>query len=184
MRNVLRFNRRTPLKKFKYKPFMRIVPLDPGAIQLTGDELETLQAMAAAHCPLWEIAHSLDFTVANFKEMLKLNPEIEALIFKKRAKTQHALRTKQIQLALEGNASMLMYLGRHILNQNDNAPQSTDAQLINGATDPRVVDVSPEAKAELREYWDVVYGEKKAEVKEIETTIEPISTEHDKGNYK
>lgn len=81
------------------------------------DEVEKL---ARLWCSYEEIA---DFFQINV-ETLKYN--FRDVILKGRSETKQALRRAQIKLALSGNATMLIWLGKNILLQSD-TPFNTDA---------------------------------------------------------
>jgi hypothetical protein len=165
--------------KQKYRPLMRIVPSKP--LQLTEKEESKLLELAALHCSMSEMAHSLDFGYENFLKVLEINPEIKAKIDKARALTSSELRKVQLKAALNGNVSMMQFLGRHILNQNDNTGQ--DALLIaNGAT-PSITDITPEAKEHLEKLTEAIYNKRAREVESETVTDEPINTGFIKGNY-
>lgn len=81
------------------------------------DEVEKL---AKLWCSFEEIADWFKIPV----ETLKYN--FRDLIEKGRSETKQALRRAQIKVALGGNVSMLIWLGKNILGQSDQ-PQSSTA---------------------------------------------------------
>lgn len=81
------------------------------------DEVEKL---ARLWCSYQEISDFFNVPV----ETLKYN--FRDLIAKGRAETKQALRRAQIKLALSGNATMLIWLGKNILSQSEN-PLVSDA---------------------------------------------------------
>jgi hypothetical protein len=74
-------------------------------------------------CSYEEISEWFDVPV----ETLKYN--FRDLILKGRAETKQALRRAQIKVALEGNTTMLIWLGKNILGQQD-APHNEDYDKI------------------------------------------------------
>jgi len=84
---------------------------------------DEVEALARLHCTYREMA---DFFQVN-EETLKYN--FMDLITKARSETKQALRKAQIKLALSGNATMLIWLGKNILDQSEN-PMATDSAQI------------------------------------------------------
>jgi hypothetical protein len=78
--------------------------------------------LAKLGCTLEEMA---DWFEVN-RETLKYN--FKSVIDRGRAETKQTLRRAQIQLALGGNASMLIWLGKNMLGQSDQgtAPGAND----------------------------------------------------------
>ncbi len=74
---------------------------------------EEVEALARLHCNYKEMA---DFFGVNV-ETLKYN--FSDIILKARSETKQALRKAQIKLALGGNATMLIWLGKNILDQSE-----------------------------------------------------------------
>ena len=52
------------------------------------------------------------------------------IIAKGRSETKQALRRAQIRIALEGNATMLIWLGKNMLDQSDNPINSEDKKPL------------------------------------------------------
>lgn len=75
--------------------------------------------LAKLWCSYEEIAEWFDIPV----ETLKYN--FRDLIAKGRSETKQALRRAQIKIALEGNVTMMIWLGKNILGQSDN-PNNKD----------------------------------------------------------
>lgn len=74
------------------------------------------------------------------RETIKYN--FSEIIAKGKAETKHALRRAQIALALKGNATMLIWLGKNMLGQKETSTQQIEInpeqifeQLINGKKD-------------------------------------------------
>ena len=81
-------------------------------------------ALAKLHCTYKEMS---DFFGINV-ETLKYN--FSDLIAKGRAETKQALRKAQIKLALNGNATMLVWLGKNMLNQSENGDTTSDENQV------------------------------------------------------
>lgn len=89
---------------------------------------EDIYKLAQIGCTDKEIAQWFDMT----ESTLRYN--FRGILEKGRAELQQRLRKAQINLALEGNAVMLIWLGKQILNQRDQ-PVSEDANRILPFTD-------------------------------------------------
>tara|TARA_X000001382_G_scaffold122171_1_gene104949 strand:- start:1101 stop:1469 length:369 start_codon:yes stop_codon:yes gene_type:complete len=85
--------------------------------------LEVLD-LARLHCSYKEMAEFFGINV----ETLKYN--FSDIIAKGRSETKQALRKAQIKLALSGNATMLIWLGKNILDQAESPLQSQDTQVL------------------------------------------------------
>lgn len=85
---------------------------------------DEVMALAKLHCTYKEMS---DFFGINV-ETLKYN--FSDLIAKGRAETKQALRKAQIKLALNGNATMLVWLGKNMLNQSDTGDTTSDENQI------------------------------------------------------
>lgn len=62
------------------------------------------------------------------RETLKYN--FNDLLLKARSETRQSLRRAQIKLALQGNAAMLIWLGKNMLQQGDQGPVGSDQDNI------------------------------------------------------
>ena len=79
--------------------------------------------LAALNCKDKEIAEWIGID----ENTLRYNFSVE--LIKGRENLKQSLRQAQIKLALSGNATMLIWLGKNILGQSD-APMDTDDQKI------------------------------------------------------
>lgn len=80
--------------------------------------------LAALGCTMEEMC---DWFQIN-RETLKYN--FSDYIAKGRAELKRRLRAAQIRVALEGNATMLVWLGKNLLNQSDNPANSDENQPL------------------------------------------------------
>ena len=80
--------------------------------------------LAKLWCSMQEIAEWFEIP----RETLKYN--FSDLIAKGRAETKQALRRSQIKSALGGNTTMLIWLGKNILGQNDNPINNSEDQIL------------------------------------------------------
>ena len=69
------------------------------------------------------------------------------MILKGRAETKQALRRAQIALALKGNATMLIWLGKNILNQQE-TPTHNNKEIL-PFTDDEIDDLKQDLEDEL-----------------------------------
>ena len=85
------------------------------------DEVEKL---AALHCTYKEMADFFDVNV----ETLKYN--FRDIIVKAQATTKQQLRKAQLKVAMEGNVTMLIWLGKQMLGQQETPYNSEDSQPL------------------------------------------------------
>jgi len=71
-----------------------------------------------------EIADALEFN----EDTLKRNFEI--FLIKGRANLKQRLKSKQIQVAMGGNVSMLIWLGKQYLDQSEKVVETGDYQIM------------------------------------------------------
>jgi hypothetical protein len=121
---------------------------------LTDLEIERVRQLAALHTPDREIAHSLGFTLQNWRALKQRNPTLQILIHRARAESAEALRKAQFQSALSGNTSMQIWLGRALLNQN----VSNDPEAGSYPQQPSLSDLSPEARQSLVDLRNQIYA--------------------------
>lgn len=117
--------------KWEYKPrknpkwgevTKRGLVVGRGANQKVVDPDEVYR-LAKISCTMEEMAHFFGID----RETLKYNflPYIQ----RAESELRQMLRAKQIEVALEGNPTMLIWLGKNMLGQSDN-PTNTDANKI------------------------------------------------------
>jgi hypothetical protein len=90
---------------------------------------EEIYNLAAIGCTDSEIARWFDIA----ESTLKYN--FSEILAKGREDIKMTLRRAQIQLALSGNATMLIWLGKQLLNQQDNPIGSEDDKPLPWSTD-------------------------------------------------
>lgn len=108
---------------------------------------DEVQMLASVGCTDREIAEwfAVDENTLryNFKDYLA----------KGRSELKHSLRRTQLRVALDGNVSMLIWLGKNILGQSDN-PQNTEDQRVlpwQDTEDTSTVEITEELREELAE---------------------------------
>lgn len=81
--------------------------------------LETIEKLASVFCTDEEIASFMGVTV---ETLLNNKNKSSFLEYKKRGleRGKATLRRKQFELAMKGNCTMLIWLGRNYLNQSEN----------------------------------------------------------------
>ena len=81
--------------------------------------LETIEKLASVFCTDEEIASFMGVTV---ETLLNNKNKSSFLEYKKRGleRGKGTLRRKQFELAMKGNCTMLIWLGRNYLNQSEN----------------------------------------------------------------
>ena len=110
-----------------------IVHTEEGIVIGRGDNKRVISKtivkdMAASHCELGEMADMLGVKPDTLKR------HFADSIAKGKAEAKHSLRRAQWKLALSGNATMQIWLGKNILGQTD-SPLDDDAGTILPWTD-------------------------------------------------
>jgi hypothetical protein len=78
-----------------------------------------IRELASNGCTIYEIAHICGFSESHFHEMKKRYPGIQKAIDEGKANLHQSLRKKQVEVALDGNPQMLIFLGKAELGQTD-----------------------------------------------------------------
>lgn len=74
-----------------------------------------IEKLAAIHCTMDEIALILGCS----KDTIERRPELMAKVYKAKAEGKSSIRRHQWKLAQAGNATMLIWLGKQLLDQKD-----------------------------------------------------------------
>jgi hypothetical protein len=129
-------------------PWYRPKYESPGQPQFTlsAEQLDVVEELAVFHCALEEIGCAFGVCRATMQAMCRRQPEINQRIAIGQAKGKRALRSVQFRVALSGNVSMLIWLGRCILKQ---LPADELHMHVNG--DAEDAELSPAAKEHLSE---------------------------------
>jgi hypothetical protein len=88
-------------------------------------DLGQLEKLAILHCTDDEIASFLGITVRTLRRR-KQNPAFAAVLENGRNKAKAMLRRLQFEKAQQGNVTMLIWLGKQILGQNDHVEHEPD----------------------------------------------------------
>jgi len=132
------------LSNVELDPRFRITPLSE-------EEFKRVEEMSTLHCSDWELAYTLGMTVKAWHKYLVFNPDLQTKLNAARARGARGLRAVQMRAALEGNTSMMIWLGRCILGQNKD-------QSIGSSTPEALQEISEEAKQHLVELTSVIYN--------------------------
>ena len=81
--------------------------------------LEQVSLLAKYGCTHQEIAAVIGISYSTWKRHLKDNPQIKESLTDGALQLKANLRRKQIELALKGDKTMLIWLGKNILGQAD-----------------------------------------------------------------
>jgi hypothetical protein len=102
-------------------------------------DVKVIENMASFGCTLKEIATVCGFGESRFRALRQDHPEIQEAIDLGRANLCQKLRKKQIELAMDGNPQMLIFLGKALLEQSDK------------------VEINHNVKAEVE--YEVIFGD-------------------------
>lgn len=112
-----------------------------------------LDSLIAMQCRLEEIATAMDISVNQLEERVQKKFGIKFLEYFniKRQNGFTSLRTRQYQLAMSGNPTMLIWLGKNWLGQTDKAELSVNGKVdFNVNVNPNLLPaVYRDAKAEI-----------------------------------
>lgn len=90
-------------------------------------DLEGVSALAALNCTLQEVAAFFGVSESTVEHRFTQEPELKATWEKGKATGKLSLRRKQTELANGGNVTMLIWLGKQLLGQNDRLEHGVDA---------------------------------------------------------
>jgi hypothetical protein len=85
--------------------------------RLTAEQYDQIEEMSLFHCSLEEMAHAFNIDRHTMQHLCRRDPEINKRIAIGKSRGARALRSVQFKVALSGNCTMLMYLGKVILGQ-------------------------------------------------------------------
>lgn len=85
---------------------------------------ELLYKLATIHCTMKEMVDIIGVS----EDTLKRN--FAGIIDKGKAEGKMRLRRKQIEVAMQGSAPMLIWLGKNMLNQSDSPVNTDDAKIL------------------------------------------------------
>jgi len=83
-----------------------------------------VEALAASHCTYGELATYFGVKEGTFRDHFRETVE------KARTGTKMRLRSKQIEVAMTGNVSMLIWLGKNLLGQRDQQENTENLQPL------------------------------------------------------
>ena len=82
-------------------------------------DYELAHKLARMACTNEEIAACMNISAKYYYDVIKRDPELSDMIQKGRAEGRASLRRAQWAKALEGNPTMLIWLGKQLLGQSD-----------------------------------------------------------------
>lgn len=85
---------------------------------------ELLLKLAQLHCSMTEMADIMGVS----KDLL--NRRYKSVIAKGKSQTKMKLRRKQIEVAMSGNHTMLIWLGKNMLGQSDSPTLEEDVNIL------------------------------------------------------
>ena len=85
----------------------------------------TLEQLGRINATLEEVGQFFGTTERTIRNRLKTDSDLRAAWDKGRATGRVSLRRKQVELAMSGNATMLVWLGKQLLGQRDQPADST-----------------------------------------------------------
>jgi hypothetical protein len=92
-------------------------------------DLDVIERLAGHGCTLKEIAAICGFKESRFRALRKEHPDIQDAIDKGKANLHKNLRMKQVEVAMDGNPQMLIFLGKAILEQSDRVEVNHNVQV-------------------------------------------------------
>lgn len=97
-------------------------------------DYKTVEKLASIACADSEIAHVIGFTPEWICKRKKTDEKLAKAIERGREKGRAALRRLQWNLANKGNATMLIWLGKQLLGQRDEARTVVAGEQADGQT--------------------------------------------------
>jgi hypothetical protein len=82
-------------------------------------DMEQVEKLCRLNCTDAELAAYFGFCRKTIERERKINPEFDAAIERGKSYGKLSLRRKQVALAEEGNATMLIWLGKQYMGQRD-----------------------------------------------------------------
>lgn len=87
---------------------------------------ELLYKLAQMHCTIKEMVDILGVS----QDTLKRRSDLACIIAKGKSEGKMRLRRKQIEVAMSGNHTMLIWLGKQMLGQSDSPVQEEDKGIL------------------------------------------------------
>lgn len=100
-------------------------------------DLEELEKLAAMHATVEEIAAWFDMTPRNWLARYGNQERIKEIIERGRGKGRISLRRTQMQVALKGHPTMLIWLGKQLLGQKDIVIQEHIGETVQTADEAK-----------------------------------------------
>lgn len=155
----------------KYGAFKEMPKYRRGLSRHLNDrEMQLVWELAEIHCSESEIAHALDFGYKTWLQYKEEHPEIQPFMDKAGAQGAAHLRRAQWDAAMHGNTTMMVWLGRAVLNQNQ------DVKANQNGTPNQLADISPEARQRLLELRDSIYNQQQPVI-EVEAELTHVKND-------
>ena len=87
---------------------------------------ELLYKLASIHCTIKEMVDILGVS----EDTLRRRKDLAGIIAKGKADGKMRLRRKQVEVAMSGNAVMLIWLGKNLLGQSDTPINEEDQSVL------------------------------------------------------
>ena len=89
-------------------------------------DLELLYKLANIHCTIKEMVDILGVS----EDTLRRRKDLAGIIAKGKSDGKMRLRRKQVEVAMSGNHTMLIWLGKNMLGQSDSPVQEEDINIL------------------------------------------------------
>lgn len=106
---------------------------DPHKITLTQKQIDQIRFLSEAQCTVPEIAATIGVNRQMLWNQIHLekHPDVAAAYYDGREYGKQRIRSKQYAVALAGNTTMLIWLGKNMLDQRDKFEQDVNIDPIN-----------------------------------------------------
>ena len=104
----------------------------PRSIPDTPENRERLEGLGRLHATIEEVATFFDCGSGAVHASFKMDPELRHAYETGKANGKESLRRKQLEVALDGNPALLIWLGKAILGQREDITVNADARYVVG----------------------------------------------------
>jgi len=119
----------------------------PGGRPPKDIDLEEIERMARTFCTEAEIAYVVGLRPDSFSHRKGREPELAQAIEKGRADGRRSLRQKQYVMAMNGNVTMLIWLGKQYLDQSDRHEiKAAGIRTVEDLTDEELLEIAARGK--------------------------------------
>jgi hypothetical protein len=82
-------------------------------------DLEEVYEFSKDYCSFIELSHMFNCSLTTIQDRYKHDPEFKSAVDRGRLEAIKGLRRKQLDMAMDGNTQMAIWLGKQILGQTD-----------------------------------------------------------------